>query len=57
MAVIIKNMDMPDKCEHCEFCRWSNLYQTGWCVRIDQTVPDYRNSVDKNCPMKPYEFS
>ena len=41
MAVIIKDIDMPDKCEHCEFCRWSNLYQTGWCVRSDQTVPDY----------------
>lgn len=52
MAVIIKDIDMPDKCEHCEFCRWSNLYQTGWCERLDATVPDYRNTVDANCPMQ-----
>lgn len=51
MSVVIKYMDMPDRCEHCEFCSWSNLYQTGHCSRLDATVPDYKTSVDSNCPM------
>lgn len=54
MAVIIWDIDVPDRCEHCEFCRWSNLYQTGWCERLDATVPEYKTERDKNCPMQPY---
>lgn len=55
MAVIIEDMEMPNKCENCEFYRWSDLCQTGWCNRIDQAVPNYKEMVDSSCPMKPYE--
>lgn len=35
MSIVIKGMEMPDICEKCMFCKWSNLNQTGACVLND----------------------
>lgn len=35
MSVLIKGMAMPETCEKCMFCKWSNLHQTGACTLHD----------------------
>ena len=56
MSILIKGMKMPETCEKCDFCIWSNYRQTGWCVReqrqcFDDYSVEYREKRAKFCPM------
>ena len=52
MAVIVSDMNMPDKCISCEFHSWSFKRQGIYCRRTGNTLPDYMNNKDKDCPLK-----
>lgn len=56
-SVLIKGMKMPKTCEECDFCHWSNLYQTGRCDRCDDEPvcadfgTDYKRTRARFCPL------
>lgn len=57
MSVLIKGMEMPENCEECDFCHWSNLHQTGRCDRCDDEPvcgdfgTDYKRTRARFCPL------
>lgn len=57
MSVLIKGMKMPNNCEECDFCHWSNLHQTGRCDRCDDEPvcadfgTDYKRTRARFCPL------
>lgn len=57
MSVLIKGMEMPESCEECDFCHWSNLHQTGRCDRCDDEPvcadfgTDYKRTRARFCPL------
>ena len=56
MSVIVKNMEMPDRCGRCFFVRWSNLYQTARCTLTQEACfenfsTDYKNRRADFCPL------
>lgn len=56
MSVIVKNMEMPDRCGRCFFVRWSNLHQTAWCTLAQEACfedfsRDYKNRRADFCPL------
>lgn len=52
--VVIKDMEMPDKCISCEFHSWSFKRQGIYCRRTGNTLTDYKNSRDADCPLEEY---
>ena len=56
MSVIVKNMEMPERCGRCFFVRWSNLHQTAWCTLAQEACfedfsRDYKNRRADFCPL------
>lgn len=56
MSVIVKGMDMPERCGRCFFVRWSNLHQTAWCTLAQEACfedfsRDYKNRRADFCPL------
>ena len=56
MSVVIRGMKMPETCDKCDFCIWSNYHQTGWCGReqrqcFDDCSVEYREKRAVFCPM------
>lgn len=56
MSVIIRGMKMPETCDKCDFCIWSNYRQTAWCRRekrqcFDDYSVEYREKRAEFCPM------
>ena len=56
MSVIVKNMEMPERCGRCFFVRWSNLHQTTWCTLAQEACfedfsRDYKNRRADFCPL------
>lgn len=54
MAVIVLDMDMPNECISCEFHSWSFKRQGIYYRRTRNTLTDYQNSKDENCPLREY---
>lgn len=46
---------MPDKCISCEFHSWSFKRQGIYCRRTGNTLTDYKNSRDADCPLEEYD--
>lgn len=56
MSIIVRNMDMPERCGRCHFVRWSNLHQTAWCTLAQEACfedfsKDYKNRRADFCPL------
>ena len=56
MSVLIKGMEMPERCGRCHFVRWSNLHQTAWCKLAQEACfenfsKDYKNRRADFCPL------
>ena len=56
MSVIVKNMEMPERCGRCFFVRWSNLHQTALCTLVQEACfedfsKDYKSRRADFCPL------
>ena len=57
MGIYIKNVEMPECCEKCDFCRWSNLHQTAACFMhnynacFEDYSEDYCKKRSEFCPL------
>lgn len=56
MSVLIKGAEMPESCDRCEFCKWSNLHQTGRCLKahkpcFEDFSIEYRSKRAEFCPL------
>ena len=56
MSVIVKNMEMPERCGRCFFVRWSNLHQTALCTLAQEACfedfsKDYKSRRADFCPL------
>lgn len=55
MAVVIENMNLPDSCGFCRFCRGGNGSEAVHCTVILKYIADYIAPYDKRmewCPMR-----
>ena len=57
MSVLIRGMEMPECCAHCEFARWSIKHQTAMCKRLDDNPcfedfsKEYSTKRSELCPL------
>lgn len=54
MSILIKGMEMPKSCWHCEFCRDGldeHAQHYDYCVALDMNIQTSQTERHENCPL------